>query len=227
MMRIVDSFLQVFDRTHTHISAKSPAPVWTVVETKSSAKIKRLIIDVNGAEYVAFDDWVSKEMPNITTDRSTILENSECDGIAIIKREDNLCLLFCDLKSKFNNHKIIKALNQDLASFLKMYMLLSVCNGFELSNCNIDFIVACQCFENDNVKADMLSRIHSIQMENINSFDGVILYPLLMNGEVCVKLGDFPQVACLDINPIIKNKNVKLRLLTSSNYSDDFVSYRI
>lgn len=226
-MRIADSFLQIFDKTNTNISAKSPVPVWTVVETKSSAKIKRLIIDINGAEYVAFNDQVSKNMTNITTDRSTILEDSECDGIAIIKRENNLCLLFCDLKSKFNNHKIIKALNQDLASFLKMYMLLSVCNGFKLSKCSIDFIVACKCLENDNVKADMLSRLNSIQMANIYSFDGIVLYPLLKNGEICVKLGDFPQIAGLDINPCIKNKKVKLRLLMSSNYADDFVHCRI
>ena len=145
----------------------------------------------------------------------------------MIRKDDEDIMLFCDLKSSFDTKNIKKGFSQDLLSFIKLHMLLSLCDGYNLDEIKIDFIVTCKCFENEVKKADILSRVHSGLIANKDVFINAILYPLLVKGEKCIKLGDFPQIAGLDINPDIKNKKVKLRLLTSSNYADDFVHCRI
>ena len=227
MMKLADSFLQIFDKTNTSISAKSPDLVWCVVETAPDAGIKRLFVDMNKADYVAFNELLCKSMPNITTQRSSNIEDSECDGIAMAEKDGRLLFIFCDLKPTFDTCKIIKAFKQDLLSFLKIKMLLSICNGFNFDDCDIDFIVACKCFATDEKRTDFISRLQMKQIAKVDAFSSKILYPLLLNGEKCVRLGDFPQIAGLDINPCIKNKKVKLRLLMSSNYADDYVNYSI
>lgn len=227
MMRIADSFLQIFDKTNTYISAKSPAPIWTITETNPRAGIKRLVVDINGADYVAFDELLCKSMPNITTTRSSIIEDIECDGIAIAEKNGLACLIFCDLKPRFDTCKIMKAFKQDLMSFLKIRMLLSICDGFNLDDYDINFIVACKCFETEDKRTEFISRLQMKQIAKVDAFSSKILYPLLLNGEKRVKIGDFPQIANLDINSDIKNKEIKLRLLTSNNYTDDFVKYSI
>lgn len=226
-MRTADSFLQIFDKTNTSISAKSPDLVWCVVETAPDAGIKRLEVDMRNADYFAFDDSLCKNIPRVTSGISSSLKDSECDGIAIIEKDNRSLMIFCDLKPTFDTKKIRKGFSQDLFSFIKLHMLLSICNNYELDDFDIDFIVACKCFENIAKRADILSRVQNNQIVDKDYFINSLLYPLIKNGEKCVRLGDFPQIAGLDINPGIKNKKVKLRLLTSSNYTDDFVKYSI
>ncbi|MBR2607147.1 MAG: hypothetical protein IKC70_04380 [Bacteroidaceae bacterium] len=227
MMKLADSFLQIFDKTKAFVSADSSSTHWIITEKNSDAGIKRLFVDMNKAEYIAFDDMLCRSMPNITTQRSSIIEDSECDGIAMAEKDGRLLFIFCDLKPTFDTCKIIKAFKQDLLSFLKIKMLLSICNGFNFDDCDIDFIVACKCFATDEKRTEFISRLQMKQIAKVDAFTSRILFPLLENGEKCVKLGDFPQIAGLDINPCIKNKKVKLRLLMSSNYTDDFVKYSI
>lgn len=226
-MRTADSFLQIFDKTNTSISAKSPDLVWCVVETAPDAGIKRLEVDMRSADFVAFDDSLCKNIPRVTSGISSSLKDSECDGIALIRKNDEDIMVFCDLKRSLDTKNIKKGFSQDLLSFIKLHMLLSLCNNYNLAEFKIDFIVTCKCFENEAKRADILLRVQNNQIVDKDYFINSLLYPLIKNGEKCVRLGDFPQIAGLDINPCIKNKNVKLRLLTSNNYADDFVNYRI
>jgi len=82
-MKLADSFLQIFDKTKAFVSADSSSTHWIITEKNSDAGIKRLFVDMNKAEYVAFDEMLCRSMPNITTQRSSIIEDSECDGIAM------------------------------------------------------------------------------------------------------------------------------------------------
>lgn len=226
-MKTADSFLQIFDKTRGCISADTSSSVWAVTETERKAGIKRFLIDMNKAEYVAFDDKLCKDKLHMPANVSSYFKDSNCDGIALIRKDDENLMVFCDLKASFDTKDIKKGFAQGLFSFIKLHTLLSLCNNYNLVEFNIDFIVVCKCFENEAKRADILLRVQDGQIADKDIFINAILYPLLKNGEICVKLGDFPQIAGLDINPCIKNKKVKLRLLMSSNYADDFVNYSI
>lgn len=227
MMKIADSFLQIFDKTKHHISSSSPEILWTIKEVSCDASIKKLHVKIGGLDFYAFDERLTKGMGHITNTRSTILEDKECDGIAFVEDLDKCRLIFCDLKSKFDSKKINHGFNQDLMSFLKMHMLLSICDGYELKDFDIDFIVACKCFEDDNKQDSFLHMLQSKQIADSDSFNTNILTSLLTKGEKCVKIGDFPNMSNINIHPSIKDKKIKLRLLMSNNYNDDFVNYSI
>ena len=226
-MKLADSFLQIFDKAKGCISADTSSSVWVVTETERKAGIKRLNVDMNKAEYIAFDDKLCREKLHLPVNISTHFKDSNCDGIALIRKGDENLMFFCDLKAAVDTKDIKKGFAQNLFSFIKLHMLLSLCNNYNLTEFNIDFIVVCKYFENSAKKADIFSRVQSGQIADKDVFINAILYPLLKNGEICVKLGDFPQIESLDINPCIKNKKVKLRLLMSSNYADDYVNYSI
>ena len=106
-------------------------------------------------------------------------------------------------------------------------MLLSICDGFELNDIDIDFIVACKCFKDENKRDNFFHKLHLDLIADKDNFNTKILNSLLTKREKCVQLGDFPNMSSIDIHPNIRNKKIKLRLLMSENFSDDFVNYSI
>ncbi len=226
-MRIADSFLQIFDLTRKNISYCSPSKIWTVTENTPNAGIKNLHINMGGLDFCAFNEDLTKGMKHITTDRSSILFDKECDGIAFIENTGKKRIVFCDLKSTFDSGKVRYGFYQNLISFLKMHMLLSICNGYDLMDFDIDFIVACKCFANKNKKENFIHLLQSNQIKGADKFDRNIFYSLIEEGEKCIKIGDLPKISSIDIHPNIRNKKIKLRLLMSEKFSDDFVNYSI
>lgn len=226
-MKIADSFFNIFDLTKNCISSSSPNATWTVTEGSCDASIKKLNINIGKADFYAFNERLTKGMSHITTCKSSKLEDKECDGIAFVEVSGKRRLIFCDLKSTFDSNKVKNGFNQNLMSFLKIYMLLSICDGFELNDFDIDFIVACKCFKDENKRDNFFHKLHSDLIADKDNFNTKILYSLLTKREKCVQLGDFPNMSSIDIHPNIRNKKIKLRLLMSENFSDDFVNYSI
>lgn len=224
-MTINNSFPVIFDKVHS-ISCYNGNPCkWTIVENSNSSKIKYLHVYFTSDDYICFDEKVVKKMPDLTKSRSSLLLDDDCDGIGIFQKGTGTYFLFVDLKSNFDTNKIQHGFIQGLSSFFKLHSMLSLCDGYNIDDTNIEFVVACCCFQNKDKESEVIHWMWKQNELDSKSFVSKVAYPLYQSGSIIIKIGEIPQFSSLPFNNHIINKEVKLTLVRSSDYGHDFAEY--
>lgn len=226
-MKITESYPSIFDRVATVQCSVGNPNQWTVNERSASSKIKQLRVSFKANDYLCLDEAATKQMPDVTTSRSSFLVDDECDGIGIFQTAAGTTMVFVDLKSNFDTSKIQHGFAQSLASLVKMHGMLSLCDGYSLADTSLEFVVACCCFPDEDKETKVLDWMLRQRTSDPDSFVAQVAYPLYDKGSIQVKLGDFPQLATLPLNGELYNKNVKLTLVRSAHYTDNYADYTL
>lgn len=232
-MTLIDSFPALYDKIVP--STSSDNTFWEVEETQETASIKKIHVNPKDATILGYGDTLTKSMTQITTDRSNNLIDKECDGIAIISNNLETKLIFVDLKSKFNPDKVKDGLFQDVCSYLKMHLMCSLCDGYDVDKIKLEFIVVCKCFENNDKRTSFLDEMLQLQQmpnANPNPNIGDFYYNLTTNGLVNIEFGKLKSIKKLEkvldlINPLIINKSIAIRLVQSETFKDCSVSFEV
>lgn len=226
-MTIIDSYPIVFDNVNPSSCTLGNPNVWKVFEKKAEAKISRLNVYFHTNRYLCFDEKLTKNMPDISTTRTTHILDDGCDGIGIFINEDKNYLVFADLKSNFDTNKIQHAFVQSLCSFMKLHSMLSLCEGYDIEQSNIEFVATSCCFHDQDKETSTYEWLLREKTANPDSFASRIAYPLLKTGSIFIHIKDFPQAKSIPFSQRILDKKVRLSLVRSKNYNDNFVDYNL
>lgn len=220
MVQINDSFSKIYNTQNCTKTNNN----WEIIENSNTAGVKHLLIHQNDSCFISYTDKLFKGM-SAFTERSSFLVNSDCDGFAYVYKDNSNKeqLLFADLKSRFSIQKIKEAYKQMIYSFLKLFVMQSICNGYSIDNQEIEMVVACKCFE-DQEQEDSVNNIILKGKQIDDNFLG-LLYKLINNQHAIIKLNDFPPIKDIPLNESIKNKEIKITLVLTNSFNDDTVTY--
>ena len=191
----------------------------------ADATFHHLYIEDKGAQMEKFDTEYVKGFKNTTENITPILKDSNCDSVVFLKGNDgNLHVVFAELKSKHTADNLRKAFNQVIFTFFKYHQLLSVCEGYDLSNISMDFVLACHAAE-INDEAETYSDVQNEQILHEASEPKTFvadMLPLLMKKKVYpLKLKDLKGLGSMPFRKDILEKSISLHLATSALPSDD------
>lgn len=226
-MKITDSFPAIFNHVATVSCGEGNSCLWMVSESSPSSKMQQLRVSFCANDYLCLDERATKQMPDITTSRTSHLKDDECDGIGIFITANGTKMVFVDLKSNFDTTKIQHGFSQSLASLIKLHSMMSLCDGYNLADFSVEFVVACSCFPDEDRETKTLDWMLRQRTSVPDSFVAQVAYPLYDKGSIEVKLGDLPQLFSLPINPDLYDKKVKLTLVRSVNYTDNYADYSL
>lgn len=208
-MQEIDNFKKIFNYTPIESTAEI-----NLVETGARAKIRHLDIIAGGVNLVSFEEKYSDQVGQFFRKSSHCRKNS--DGIIAFENTKGKFLLLCEMKSSgggvFNS-----AFQQVLSSYLKICMLLSMCDDFKISNFHLFFLFTSQ----DG--ADLAQRLNELEQidETQRNFVDKVRIDLLRGKQVKFKICDVP----CDMSFLHKdftNQEVVCQLLTSSTDRANF-----
>lgn len=219
-MNLSNSFDAIFDKTRKWRTESSDT--WQVIEPESDAKMKELLVEKKGCKFFGYDQYLTKGVKDSTITRSSSLKDKECDGIAFSVTDDTEEMFFAELKSDFSTKELSDAFFQIICSFCKIHPWLSLCEGYDLNTINIHFILACKCFKDDGGEQEsaVFSTIEQERMAGQNNFTTKFLSALLRNKHCDIRLSDISHFANHPFSSAIKDKKVRIHLVTTSHYSD-------
>ena len=222
-MKTSEAFCQFFDNVVSRDFGYHQAhSYWNVCENDKQATLKDLDIIGYAVDFVGFNEKLNRSMPDLTCKRSTRFENKDCDGVAFVNSTTNEGLLFVELKSKYDTSQISKAIRQMCFSFLKLHAMLSLCSKYALDKMEITFCVATKCAANESEDSKVRQFIsQATQLEEQKDF-GKFLQNLFSKGRNNVSFDNLFKYLCisLPLHDVIRNKNIKVHLVTSSTPND-------
>ena len=222
-MKTSEAFCQFFDNVVSRdFGYHQEHGYWNVCENDKQATLKDLDIIGYAVDFVGFNEKLNRSMPDLTCKRSTRFENKDCDGVAFVNSTTNEGLLFVELKSKYDTSQISKAIRQMCFSFLKLHAMLSLCSKYALDKMEITFCVATKCAANESEDSKVRQFIsQATQLEEQKDF-GKFLQNLFSKGRNNVSFDNLFKYLCisLPLHDVIRNKNIKVHLVTSSTPND-------
>lgn len=160
-------------------------------------------------------------MPDLTTNRTSIIKDSDCDGIQfVVDTGGNEQLVLTELKSTFDTGKICDAYNQIIHSFLKLHSLFSQCEDYSLNQLPVSFIVGCKCFKDKAQESSVYSKINTAMTLKQNNFEAKLLGKLLNNKSISVKMSEFHDIKRAHFHQDLKAKQITMRLCQTQKFTD-------
>lgn len=228
-MSIISTFGELFDKTlspaFANYTASNDAFEVDEHDPNPSITTRHLRVEQTGAVFASFNYMLVKGMDDITKKRSGLLEDHDCDGVAIKTYLGQDGLVFSELKSKFSTQKVYEAFQQMTHSFLKMHAMLSLCKDYALDDVSLHFIAACQCFEDKDQEVGIYNRLCKEEQVGKNTFVGKFMRRLIEKHELIVKFSEVANVWNLPLHQTLVDKEIKLTLQMTQNYGDSSVVY--
>ena len=219
-MKTSETFCQFFDKVvSTNFGYHKAHGLWHIHEQGKQAKLTDLDVKCAIADFVGFNENLTRSMPDFTSKRSTKFEDKDCDGVAFVSSTTNEGLLFVELKSKYDTSQISKAIRQMCFSFLKIHAMLSLCSKYELNEMEITFCVAAKCAVNESEDAKVAEFISQATLLEEQKDYGLFLQDLFTKGCNNISFDNLFKYLCIINLPLhddIKNKTIKVHLVTSS-----------
>lgn len=203
-MSLSSSFSQIYDKTNAWSLKHNNPNTLEIIEPNSIElsptdptypKTHKLILSCPGREIIGYGNRLVQGITHTTTGRSTILEDKDCDGIAIIESNGKVELVFAELKSTFSIQELTYATYQMLNSFLKMHSMFALCDEYNIDNVNVSFILACQNYKDEKQEATVAEIASESQRANIEGFKGEVLGSIISGSRYCdIKLSKIGQI---------------------------------
>lgn len=191
---------------------------WNVHENDKLATLKDLDIIGYAVDFVGFNENLTRSMPDLTSKRGNKFKDKECDGVAFVCSATNEGLLFVELKSKYDTSQVSNAIKQMCFSFLKIHAMLSLCSEYALNKTEITFCVATKCAANESEDAKVVEFISQAMLLEEQKAYGKFLLNLFIKGCNNVSFDNLFKYLCINLplHDAIKNKKIKVHLVTSS-----------
>lgn len=204
----VDNYRNIF----VDIPPTDNPDVVHIHEGGSLAMVNDFYLEDPGTLFHFFPDAEIKKTSNLWTRKC--IYRSDADGIILFEKGTRKHIVVCELKSGTN--KFSSAFDQATGSLIKIVMMLSVCDHFQLNDFDITFIFAVKIVD------EMLNDI--IQLEEVAATPKDELFNQLCKHHFCqtIRLDTYsPRHA---IHRSILQKNIKVRL---ARLNSDETSVRI
>ena len=221
-MKLIDSLQSVFNKKACSCQCASDA--WCIHESEGSAKFKTLTVRKKDAEFGIIDNAFYKHsIGAIAKNSSSFLKDKDCDGVSFIEEGETCQWFFVDLKSSLNDNEISEGFQQGFFSFMKMHMMSSLCDGYDVRSVNkIVFLVACQPCKSLDEESDIKQALQmSEELGELRHIDKCLGAYFYGSKEYVCTLGDIPLVGGKKLHKDILSINVSFMIFTPPNPNDD------
>lgn len=185
-------------------------------ESGKQATVNDFYLEDPGTLFHFFQDEEIKKTSKLWTKKC--IYKSDADGIILFEKGNRKHIVVCELKSGPNKFGL--AFDQATGCLIKIIMMLSVCDHFQLNDFDITFVIAVK------ISDEMLNDI--IQLEEVAATPKEELFNQLCKHGFCqtVHLDTYsPRHA---VHRSILQKNVKVRLARLNNEETSVrVDYRM
>lgn len=131
---------------------------FSFTEDKSDAKVKTLTVEAKGVSFYYADGDAIEGLESIWKGNKHFLMHKNADGIVVFDKDGMRHLLLCEMKSSMGQIKE-KGVNQVVAGYLRMAVLLSVCKEKDVLEHKTVFV-----FTSQQTSTEELKRLQGIQM---------------------------------------------------------------
>lgn len=138
-MEIAESFSSVFDKAPC-VLIKSQCEIH---EQNQGASFTNLKLVNDGEEIFLLDNKFYKNSHEKILDWSSNLSDLDSDGFLITEIKGRKSIVVSELKSALDSRDLLKAYKQIVFTYIKCYMLLSLCSTFQAEEFDIIGIIAC------------------------------------------------------------------------------------
>ncbi len=214
-MDVFNSFKIIFDKCPVSISNNE----WQVNESNQHASFKTLIVQNIGNDFYNLGNATYKDMDCITNKRSRILEDKDCDGAALTEIDGKTIFILSELKSSLDSCDILNAYKQIVFTFLKLHMMFSLCQDYDISDWNVIGVIACLPPKDENQKTNLFLEYLNIEEGTVKP-DVKLLVRLLFESKIVVDLGSVPFVKRLSLNDQLKRLKISICLKTADSVGD-------
>ena len=223
------AFLTVYDKVGNIAFAdcRQSHDSYEVNEHEDHATMTKLNVTMPHAEFIAFDYRLVKNMKDFTEHRTTLIQDTDCDGLAFMTYNGQESIVATELKSRFSTQKIKYAFTQITFSFLKLHAMLSLCQDYDIDNMPLHFVVACKCFEHKHQEDAIQNILEKAKMADPTSFEAYFLSKLLKYGRITTTLGEIARQYGLLLNSHLAGKELTMSLQVTKNYADTSVTYMV
>ena len=163
-MEIAESFNSVFDKAPC-VLIKSQCEIH---EHNQGASFTNLKLVNDGEEIFLLDNQFYKNSHEKIIDWSSNLSDLDSDGFLITEINGRKFIVVSELKSALDSRDLLKAYKQIVFTYIKCYMLLSLCSTFQAEDFDIIGIIACKPpkdkKQNDYLKDTYLQPVGGINL---------------------------------------------------------------
>lgn len=219
MERIIDAFGKLFSLPTGSVVTVSNDSM-TTIETDPQSTFTQLNITSQGDTFYVVGNTFYKDLFDA---KSSVLGNVNCDGIALIKHDDQSFVLLVELKSNVDTNKISEAFQQEVRSFLKLTSALGICDGYKVSDFEIRGVIACHPFKSDD---DRTQCLHNLLWEKeAGKKDARFKYRMITDQRITAKFDNcrwfIPSEA---LTADIRNHEFTISLIFGNKYKDSSLS---
>ena len=222
MEQIVESFGKIFSIPAGDAVTRSSDSM-TIIETEAQSTFTQFNIESPGEFFYSINKDFYKDLYN---EKSPVLGNVNCDGIALINHQGQPYVLLIELKSSLDTDKISEAFQQEIRSFLKLASSLNICNGYDISDFQIRGVIACHPFKTEDAKTKCL---HNLLWEkNLGKKDARFKYRMVTEQQITAKFANCAWFIPSDaFSDDIRNHEFKISLVLGDKYEDASCSIKL
>ncbi len=215
-MEIAESFSSVFDKAPC-VLIKSQCEIH---EQNQGASFTNLKLVNDGEEIFLLDNKFYKNSHEKILDWSSNLSDLDSDGFLITEIKGRKSIVVSELKSALDSRDLLKAYKQIVFTYIKCYMLLSLCSTFQAEEFDIIGIIACKPpkdkKQNDYLKDTYLQLMNS-SLCSIQP-DVRLMVRLFMEKHIKTKLGNIPFLKTMNLHNDLSSSSFRLYLLMPDSY---------
>lgn len=230
-MKYSESFEEIYDK----ISPTKTEGVCEVQDKEGKQAFKTLRCEDAQGRFVRYDTSVLKGWKKTFSNLSAKLKDCDCDGWLIHESAGQETLILAELKTTGGTKTWTTAFQQLVYSFLKVHMLSSLCEGYDLSKIQVHFVLACQ----NEIDTPQESEVdHSInatqQLQTITDaekkqgespkkkkFLGNLLPELRKKQQVQFNLGEIRLMNNVPLPALLSQKTIRLSLVVAETSQSD------
>lgn len=212
-MDVIESVGKVFDK----MPITETGDKWEVKEADNGASFKKLAIDNKGSKFHTIENAAYKGWGSMLKHNSWFIEDADCDGAAFTRVNERTYLILAELKSTLSTDALEKAFRQIVFTYLKLHMLLAVCEGGEPGKYEVAGVIACHPPKN-SAQEDFL-RMQYLNIEE-TSADKKCMVKLYIEKKLEAKFGKLFFMKDKPLLGALKNKKFTLYLKTSATALD-------
>lgn len=219
MERIINAFGKLFSLPVGSVLSVSKDGMTTTETDPQSTFTQLNIVSKGDIFYIVGNDFY-KDLYN---GKSSVFGNVNCDGIAMIKYDEQPFVLLVELKSNVDTNKISEAFQQEVLSFLKLTTVLGICDGYNISDFEIRGVIACHPFKSEDDYTHCLQNL--MWEKEMGKKEARFKYRMIKEKRITSNIENCKWFIPVEAFPAdIRNHKFTVSLIYGEKYEDSFLS---
>lgn len=215
-MEIAESFSSVFDKA-PYVLINSQCDIH---EQHQGASFTNLKLVNEGKEIFLLDNQFYNNSHEKIIDWSSNLSDLDSDGFLITEINGRKSIVVSELKSALDSRDLLKAYKQIVFTYVKLYMILSLCSTFQAREFDIIGIIACKPPKDEKQTGFLKDRY--LQLMNSSPSDVEpdvrLMVKLYMEKHIKTAFGKIPFLRAMNLHTELSCSPFKLYLLMPDSY---------